>query len=106
MPPPTDAIRFFEQLGETYGRQLAKTLQPRRNEVRGAPTRPTSPKRALTRPARARRSVVAGAIVRYRQGRGTFEAEVIRVDQVSQMATLQRTLDGKRVLRPLDRVYA
>ena len=111
-------MAYLEQLGEQYGRTLARTFSAARvplgapaktpaqvgkdvgNQVRRAPRRPRT-----FRPVTANPNVIAGAMVRYRQGRGTFDAEVIRVDEVTRMATLQRTADGKRVLRPLDRVY-
>lgn len=102
-----DAILYFEQLGESYGRTLAKSLRlPPPPPARNAVVAPLA-RRAVRvlRPARAGSGIVVGAQVRYRQGRGTFDAEVIRVDAITGTATLQRISDGKRVVRPLDRIY-
>lgn len=45
-------------------------------------------------------------IVRYRQGRGTFEARIVSFDRETKMITLERLSDGKRVERPSSKVYS
>lgn len=117
MADRNDAFRFLEQLGEDYGRRLAQSLRAKANTVVPAVALPrkrrvlavkrvrASPRARAVRPIARNANVVAGAVVHYRQGRGTFPAEVVRVDEVTGIATLQRTADGKRVLRPVDRIY-
>jgi len=46
----------------------------------------------------------AGDSVRYRQGRGTFFARVVSVDARAGKATVERSTDGKRVVRPFDKL--
>ena len=46
-----------------------------------------------------------GQKVRYRQGRGEFEASVIGIDTETNIVTVQRTTDGKKVKRPASKVY-
>lgn len=109
------ALHVFEQMGEAFGRTLAARMAPRRAPaVEAANPRPTPAARQASRRSAPRaagaavkpvKGLTAGALVTYRQGRGTFDAEVIRIDELSKMVTLQRTLDGKRVIRPADRVY-
>ena len=45
-----------------------------------------------------------GQEVRYRQGRGEFEATVIKIDEDA--VTVERKTDGKKVTRPADKLYA
>ncbi len=47
-------------------------------------------------------SVEPGQKVHYRQGRGTFEARVVRLD--GDRVVLERLADGKRVARPLSKL--
>ena len=47
----------------------------------------------------------AGQQVEYRQGRGTFAATVVRIDEKRGAAVLERLSDGKRLQRPLAKVY-
>jgi len=120
-PPQVSVLPYFEQLGEALGRNLAARMGAARSpapvvvapSVTGRPARKSKP--AARRATSARRAAPAltsasapepGALVSYRQGRGTFAAEVVRVDTFTGVATLQRTKDGKRVVRPLDRIYA
>jgi len=51
-------------------------------------------------------SIQPGAQVLYRQGRGTFLARVVSVNRRESKATVERTSDGKRVTRPLDKLKA
>jgi hypothetical protein len=46
-----------------------------------------------------------GQQVRYRQGRGEFEAKVVRIDSQTNTVTVQRVRDGKRVARPASKLY-
>ncbi len=122
MAPVRTPHAFFEQLGESLGRRLAARFPVRLQEapapaprpapakrVRAQAPRPAPAKTALRRTVRSaapKGRLTAGDLVSYRQGRGSFSAEVVRVDAISGIVTLQRTNDGKRVVRPLDRVYA
>lgn len=81
--------------------------------------RPGRPPRAAApgAPARApaRRSARAGGVdasrfhegqlVRYKQGRGEFEAKVIAVDTKANLVTIERTTDKKHVERPAGKIY-
>lgn len=46
-----------------------------------------------------------GQTVRYKQGRGEFEAKVIAINTEDNTLTLERLSDGKRVDRPAAKVY-
>ncbi|HEY3447361.1 MAG TPA: hypothetical protein VGK67_13400 [Myxococcales bacterium] len=63
--------------------------------ARGAKRAPA----AAARPARASRSLKPGDVVKYRQGRGTFDAFVIRSEPGGDVV-VERISDGKRVKRP------
>jgi len=41
----------------------------------------------------------AGDVVAYKQGRGTFQATVIELDEITGLLVLERASDGKRILR-------
>jgi len=47
-----------------------------------------------------------GQKVRFKQGRGQFEATVTAIDGNTNTLTLKRDKDGKRVERPASKVYA
>ena len=47
-----------------------------------------------------------GQKVRFKQGRGEFEATVTSIDSNTNTLTLKRDRDGKRVERPASKVYA
>lgn len=47
-----------------------------------------------------------GQKVQYQQGRGTFDAKVMRIEARSGLVVLQRLKDNKRVKRPAAKVYA
>ena len=47
-----------------------------------------------------------GQQVTYKQGRGTFEAKVIRINEKTNIVTLQRLSDYGRLTRPADKVIA
>ena len=51
----------------------------------------------------ARRSFKAGDVVHYRQGRGSFEAFVVRTDAKGHLV-VERVSDGKRVTRPASKL--
>jgi hypothetical protein len=44
--------------------------------------------------------------VHYRQGRGTFEAKILRFDSASKRVELERLSDGKRLWRPANKVFS
>jgi sRNA-binding protein len=93
--------------------------------VRRGPGRPPwSRNRGAGRPAKARRGRPAkratrsatgggdaskfsnGQAVRYKQGRGEFAAKVVKIDSDHNRVTIERDHDGKKVVRPADKVYA
>jgi hypothetical protein len=47
-----------------------------------------------------------GQAVRYKQGRGEFAAKVVKIDANNNRVTIERDHDGKKVVRPADKVYA
>lgn len=47
-----------------------------------------------------------GQEVRYKQGRGTFSATVTAIDPQAKSLTLERVQDGKKVVRPFEKVEA
>ncbi|MFN7130500.1 MAG: hypothetical protein ACK4N5_00360, partial [Myxococcales bacterium] len=47
-----------------------------------------------------------GQEVKYRQGRGEFEAVVMRIDRENNVLFLERKKDGKKVQRPASKIYA
>jgi sRNA-binding protein len=47
-----------------------------------------------------------GQSVRYKQGRGEFEAKVVSVDKETNIVTVERAKDGKVVARPAAKIYA
>jgi len=46
-----------------------------------------------------------GQLVRYKQGRGEFEAKVLKVDADNNSVFLERVNDGKKVERPAHKIY-
>ncbi len=90
--------------------------------VRRGPGRPPGSKSKRARPAARRRGrppgarkaagggdaskFSAGQAVRYKQGRGEFEAKVVKIDTASNRVTIERAMDGKKVVRPADKLYA
>jgi sRNA-binding protein len=46
-----------------------------------------------------------GQVVKYRQGRGEFEATVLAVDVENNSVKLERKKDGKKVERPATKIY-
>lgn len=87
---------------------------PRRGPGRPAAARAERPRRA----PRADKALVSeaakaevkryqeGQLVRYKQGRGEFEATIIGIDLEMGMLKLERTSDKKQVARPADKVYS
>ncbi|QQR46213.1 MULTISPECIES: PspA [Myxococcus] len=49
-------------------------------------------------------SFAVGQEVRYKQGRGAFNAKVKAVDEKAKTVTVARVSDGKQVVRPFDKV--
>jgi hypothetical protein len=75
----------------------AKAKKPARRARRGSKTKAA---------ASAAAKFKAGQKVFYKQGRGTFEAKVVRVDAAKGLITVQRNKDGKRVARPAAKLKA
>jgi hypothetical protein len=48
----------------------------------------------------------AGEKVIYKQGRGSFEAMIVRTDAAKGLVTIERISDGKRVVRPATKLKA
>jgi hypothetical protein len=84
--------------------------RPRKNPV---PVMAVPPVAARTRRRRRGRPAAGGDVskfadgqtVRYRQGRGEFEATVISIDKQRNVLTLRRVSDKKEVDRPPSKVY-
>lgn len=82
----------------------------------GAPKPPGRPARAAGRrklgrgsARKARRAAATfqvGDAVVYRQGRGSFEAKVVAVDEATGLLTVERLKDGKKVDRPATKLAA
>jgi len=75
----------------------AKAKKPARRARRGSKAKAA---------AHAAAKFKAGQKVFYKQGRGTFEAKVVRVDAAKGLITVQRNKDGKRVARPAAKLKA
>ena len=108
--------------------EIEQTLEPYRNVLDrlgnlmgAAPAAAPAAPRAARRPARRGRgrgraaaaegkgdasTFGIGQTVRYRQGRGLFEATVSKIDVAAGVLTLQRKSDGKVVSRPASKVIA
>jgi hypothetical protein len=79
------------------------------NRLRGPGRRAAGGRRGAPRRAVGRGDASKfkeGQEVRYRQGRGEFEAKVIRIDGDTNTVVLERAKDKKRVERPASKVYA
>ena len=103
--------------------EVERTLEPYRQLlerleqfVGGASVRrgPGRPPKAGNRGRPARRAKVGagdaskfkvGQAVKYRQGRGEFEATVSAVDTEKNLVSLERSKDGKKVDRPASKIY-
>ena len=75
--------------------RVRRTRTPRQKE-----RAPTAPPPAPPRPRSGHE------IVTYRQGRGSFEARIVRFDSEKKELVLERLSDGKRVVRPASKVHA
>ncbi|GEL74887.1 PspA [Myxococcus virescens] len=89
-----------------------------RPEAAPKPTRAgPAPQKSRGRPRAAGRTATAAALspetpvsfavgqeVRYKQGRGAFNATVKAVDEKAKTLTVARVSDGKQVVRPFDKV--
>jgi hypothetical protein len=69
------------------------------------PGRSVGPRKAATPTPPAAKNLKKGTKVRYRQGRGEFEAEVIKLDEARGVVTLLRSKDSKKIKRPAAKVY-
>ncbi|HEY3446754.1 MAG TPA: hypothetical protein VGK67_10340 [Myxococcales bacterium] len=104
--------------------EVERTLEPYRQLlerleqfVGGAPARrgPGRPPKAGGRGRPGRKAAKAGTgdaskfkvgqAVKYRQGRGEFEATVAAVDTEKNLVSLERSKDGKKVDRPASKIY-
>ena len=80
------------------GRPVARAEKPRRT--------PRADKAMVSDAAKeAVKNYREDQLVRYKQGRGEFEAKVIGIDLEMGMLKLERTSDKKQVARPADKVY-
>jgi len=80
-PPPAPRVR--------------KARATRQKELAPTPLPPAAPPRPRA----------GHEIVTYRQGRGSFEARIVRFDSEKKELVLERLSDGKRVVRPASKVY-
>jgi hypothetical protein len=76
--------------------------RPRRSHLEAAAAIVTG--RAAPHAARAHRAFKPGDVVHYRQGRGSFEAFVIRAEAKGRLV-VERVSDGKRVVRPTAKLF-
>ncbi|MGC4120513.1 MAG: hypothetical protein QM765_39220 [Myxococcales bacterium] len=72
---------------------------------------PAAPQRRATRAggqdaAKAAQAFKVGQTVSYKQGRGTFDAKVLEIDEATGMMKVQRLSDGKKVVRPASKIDA
>ncbi|HEY3450864.1 MAG TPA: hypothetical protein VGK67_31190 [Myxococcales bacterium] len=77
----------------------------------GRPRKEGAPGRRATRvgakdAAKAAKAFSVGDMVSYKQGRGTFEATVLEIDEATGLMKVQRLSDGKKVVRPASKVSA
>ena len=105
--------------------EVERTLEPYRlmldrlvrlvgqKPARRGPGRPPKAASAPRRRRKARRGGKVdatrfreGQVVRYKQGRGEFEATVLSVDAAAGIVKLERKKDGKKIGRPAAKVYA
>ena len=101
---------YADVLGDLQ--KLVGTDVPRRG-----PGRPTARVEKPRRAPRADKNIVSDAAkeavaryqdgprVRYKQGRGEFEAMIVGIDAEMGLLKLERTSDKKQVARPADKVY-
>lgn len=101
---------YADVLGDLQ--RLVGTEMPRRG-----PGRPTARAEKPRRAPRADKAMVSeaakaavgryqdGQLVRYKQGRGEFEATIVGIDSEMGLLKLERTSDKKQVARPADKVY-
>ncbi|MBI5547325.1 MAG: hypothetical protein HY901_25870 [Deltaproteobacteria bacterium] len=82
--------------------------KPERAAPGRAPKAGAAPRRG-PKPARAGKGDASkfqeGQAVRYRQGRGEFEATVLAIDTERNVVTVERAKDGKKVERPAAKIY-
>jgi sRNA-binding protein len=93
--------------------KLAGGEAPRRRPGRPAAVRAEAAPAARRGPGRPRKSAgtdaskfTVGQAVRYKQGRGEFDASIVRIDPETNVVTLERSKDKKQVERPADKIYA
>lgn len=127
--PGQQLATLFERLGEQIGRRYASNFAPRapapvaapkpkaaaKAKAKAKPARPPSRQRRAAPKLRApgekipklrpAERIAPGRKVWYRQGRGAFEAEIIRVNADAGTVVLQRIVDLQRVIRPREKVF-
>lgn len=94
----SDLLNRFEQARRALPKRHRPGRPPRAQLERAA----AALFRKAPAPRAAPASVEPGQTVQYRQGRGTFEARVVRLDGAR--VVLERLADGKRVTRPLSKL--
>ena len=75
--------------------------RPPRAEGRGRPARRAARSANMGDASKFK----VGQAVRYRQGRGEFEATITAVDVEGGMVSIERTSDGKKLDRPASKIY-
>jgi hypothetical protein len=101
LAPYRDVLDGMSTLaGQGAGRRPGR---PRRNELAAEGVSPARRARKAAKGSAER--FHEGQLVRYKQGRGEFEAKILKVDLDNDALTIERTSDKKQVVRPADKVY-
>ncbi|TQF10738.1 PspA [Myxococcus llanfairpwllgwyngyllgogerychwyrndrobwllllantysiliogogogochensis] len=121
VPPPTSKRPPAPATGHAPKRPASVPVRKWvKQEAAPKPTRTkAAPQKRRGRPPAAARTATAaapsssaatsvayaeGQEVRYKQGRGSFSAKVTAVDKEARTVTLARVSDGRKVVRPFDKV--
>lgn len=100
LAPYGDILTRFQSLMAPVA---AKRGPGRPPKAAGFAAAPVKVKAKRGRKAKKAKAVVntfkVGDVVAYKQGRGTFQATVIELDEVTGLLVLERASDGKRILR-------
>lgn len=95
----------FAGVGVQAGPQPVKRGPGRPRASAGAPSAPA--RRVVSQDAVGKASNFRdGQAVRYKQGRGSFDATVISINAEQGLLVLRRSKDGKQVERPASKVYS
>jgi len=95
---------LFDRLSALFGK-ASSGRGPGRPRKTGAPGRRAA-RAGAKDAASAAHAFSVGQAVSYKQGRGTFDAKVLEIDEPTGLMTLQRLGDGKKVVRPASKVGA